>query len=321
VTTAGPTTSAGVQKPRPAEPRRVSRDRISLRGWLTGAALLLPTLVMLLAVALYPVLRSIWMSFRNTTPILREDSFVGVTNFSQLLSDEGFRNAWLNTIWFTTASTLVETILGLAFALVLHRSFPGRGWVRAVVLIPWAIPTVVTSRMFGYLLDGQSGVVNYLLVQTGVIDTAINFTGDIRYAMGTIIMADVWKTTPFMALLILAALQSVPTSLHESAAIDGASTWRRFWSITMPMILPALLIASMLRALDAFRIFDLPYVLTGGGPADSTEVLSTLAYKTLFSGSQYGLGSATTVLMFMTEMAIAALFAIWISRRFKILEG
>jgi multiple sugar transport system permease protein len=305
----------------PAQPTRAGRDHVSFRDWMTGAALLLPTVVMVLAVALYPVLRSVWMSFRNTSPILREDNFIGVANYGQLLADEGFRNAWLNTLWFTAVSTLIETLLGLGIALVLNHPFRGRGWVRAVVLIPWAIPTVVTSRMFGFLLDGQSGVVNYLLLQVGLIDAPINFTGDVRFAMGTIILADVWKTTPFMALLILAALQSVPPSLHESAAIDGASSWRRFLSITMPMIMPALLIASLLRALDAFRIFDLPYVLTGGGPADSTEVLSTLSYKTLFSGSQYGLGSATTVLMFLTEAAIAALFAIWIARRFKILEG
>ena len=130
-----------------------------------------------------------------------------MANHGQLLADEGFRNAWLNTLWFTAVSTLIETLLGLGIALVLNHPFRGRA-VRAVVLIPWAIPTVVTSRMFGFLLDGQSGVVNYLLLQVGLIDAPINFTGDVRFAMGTIILADVWKTTPFMALLILAALQT-----------------------------------------------------------------------------------------------------------------
>ena len=139
----------------------------------------------------------------------------------------------------------------------------------------------------------RPGLVNWLLITEGLVDAPINFTGDARTAMGMIILADVWKTTPFMALLILAALQTIPSELTESAQLDGAGPVRQFFSITLPLIMPAMLIAALLRALDAFRIFDLPYVLTGGGPAGSTEVMSTLAYKTLFSGSQYGYGGAS----------------------------
>jgi ABC-type sugar transport system permease subunit len=302
------------------EPVRATGQRHG-RELLAGFSLLLPALVVLLAVSLYPVLRSLWMSLRDTSPILRDDSFVGVENFTRLWSDEGFRNAWWHTMVFTGVSTLLETLLGLGIALVIHQTFRGRGFVRAVVLIPWAIPTVVTSRMFGYLFDGDHGLINYLLLKVGLIGSAVNFTGDTRTAMATIIAADVWKTTPFMALLILAALQTIPDGLKESASIDGASAWRQFWSITLPLIMPALLIASLLRALDAFRIFDLPYVLTGGGPADSTEVMSTLAYKTMFSGSQLGYGSAMATTMFVTEILIALGFAFFLVRRFRATEA
>ncbi len=284
---------------------------------LSGFGLLLPTVTVLLGVSLYPVIRTLWMSLRDTSPILQDDSFTGWTNLVRLLSDSAFWNAWQQTVVFTGVSTFLETLLGLGIALVLHQSFRGRGFVRAVVLIPWAIPTVVTSRMFGYLLDGQHGIVNYLLLKVHVVDQPVNFLGNTETAMSAIIVADVWKTTPFMMLLILAALQTIPDELSESASMDGAGAWQRFFHVTLPLILPALLIAALLRTLDAFRMFDLPYVLTGGGPADSTEVMSTLAYKTMFSGSEYGYGSTIATAMFATEILIALGFAFFLVRRFR----
>lgn len=308
---------AGARGRHPEPGGHWSLPRLPGREVLAGFGLLLPTVFVLLAVSLYPVLRTLWMSLRNTSPILREDKFTGWANFSHLLGDDGFWNAWKHTIMFTGISTFLETLLGLGIALILHQAFRGRGFVRAIVLIPWAIPTVVTSRMFAYLFDGQNGLINYFLLRLHIVQSPINFIGDTRTAMGTIIFADVWKTTPFMMLLILAALQTIPTELRESAALDGSSAWRYFWSIRLPLIMPALLIAALLRTLDAFRIFDLPYVLTGGGPADSTEVMSTLAYKTLFSGSQYGYGSAMATGMFATEILIALGFTIFLVRRFR----
>lgn len=296
---------------------RPRRHRGRTRELLSGFGLLLPTLVVLLAVSLYPVLRTLWMSLRDTSPILQEDSFTGAENLARLFSDDAFWNAWRQTLVFTGVSTLLETLIGLGMALVLHQAFRGRGFVRAVVLIPWAIPTVVTSRMFGYLLDGEDGVVNYLLLQLHLVDQPVNFLGNSQTAMSAIIVADVWKTTPFMMLLILAALQTIPDELTESASMDGAAAWQRFLHVTLPLIMPALLIAALLRTLDAFRMFDLPYVLTGGGPADSTEVMSTLAYKTMFSGSEYGYGSTIATAMFITEILIALGFAFFLVRRFR----
>jgi ABC-type sugar transport system permease subunit len=285
--------------------------------WPVAAIFLLPALGTLLGVSVYPVINSAWMSFRDTSLIFHTDNFVGLDNYTTIFSEGKFWHAWLNTLGFTVASTLFETLVGLGMALVLFESFAGRGWVRASMLVPWAIPTVVTSKMFAWIFDGQNGIVNYLLKAMGIVHQNVNWYGSIDHAMQTIILADVWKTTPFMALLLLAGLQTVPRSLSEAAAIDGASSWQYFWMVRLPLLMPTLMIAAMFRALDAFRIFDLVYVLTGGGPADSTEVLSTLTYKTLFSALQFGPGSALATSMFLTEMLIAMGFALVVMRRLR----
>jgi len=280
-------------------------------------AFLAPMLLTLLAVSLYPVLRTIWLAFRNTSLETQGDRFTGMSNVHRLRHDAVFWKAWRQTLEFTAVTTLAETLLGLVIALTLYKTFRGRGLIRAAVLVPWAIPTVVTSRMFGWLFDGQNGVVNYLLVHLHLVDHKVNFLGSTTLALPTLMLADIWKTTPFMALLLLAGLQTIPTSLIEAARIDGASTWQFFWQVRLPLLMPALLVAALLRALDAFRVFDLPYVLTGGGPASSTETMSTIAYKTLFSGLELGYGSTIATAMFVTEALIAGVFGLLILRRLR----
>jgi ABC-type sugar transport system permease subunit len=298
---------------RPEKPIRV---RIGLQG-LKPLLLVVPALASIGAISVYPVLLGLWLSFRDTTLASPTDTFVGLGNYLQLFSDSQFWNAWIHTIQFTGASTLAETGVGLMIALVLSERFRGRGLVRAAMLVPWAIPTVVTSKMFGWLFDGQNGIVNYLLRSTALIQHNVDWYGSPDFALTTIIIADVWKTTPFMALLLLAGLQTIPGSLSEASIIDGANAWQRFWYVRLPLLAPTLLIASMFRALDAFRIFDLVYVLTGGGPADSTEVLSTLTYKNLFSALQVGYGSSLSTMMFITEILIAAIFGLFLLRKMK----
>ncbi len=299
--------------------KRPARRHHPRRGLGLGLVLVAPTLAMILAVSLYPAVTTVRLSARNTSLAEARDEFVGLQNYVGLLTDSQFWNAWQQTLVFTAVSTTLETVVGMVLALVLFENFRGRGLLRALVLIPWAIPTVVTSRMFGWIFDGQNGVVNYLLLKVGLTDAYVNFLGSTTWAMPTIVIADVWKTAPFMALLILAGLHTVPTSLLESARIDGASTWRIFTDIRLPLLLPSLLVAALLRSLDAFRIFDLPYVLTGGGPADSTETLSTLAYKRLFSGLQLGYGSSIATAMFLTEVLIAVIFGMFVIRAYKTL--
>ena len=290
------------------------------RGWADRLAPLLfltPASVAVLAVSVYPILDGVWLSLRNTLLSTQDDDFVGLDNYTRLLDDEQFWSAWRHTLTFTAASTVLETLIGLVMALVLYEPFRGRGMVRAAMLVPWAIPTVVTSKMFGWLFDGQHGVINWLLLKAGLITDYVNWYGSPHTAFQSIIIADVWKTAPFMALLLLAGLQTIPRSLIEAARIDGAGPWHVFYYVRLPMLLPTLLIAGMFRALDAFRIFDLVYVLTGGGPADSTEVLSTLTYKTLFSGLEFGYGSALSGAMFLTEAVLAVGFGLFIVRRMR----
>ena len=273
--------------------------------------------VALSLVCVYPILNGVWLSLTNTSLATQENSFVGVANYRLLLSDELFWNAWRHTVIFTVVSTALETLIGLGMALLLSERFVGRSVIRASMLIPWAMPTVVTSKMFGWLFDGQHGVINWLLLSAGLIRANVNWYGSADNALGTIIVADVWKTTPFMALLLLAGLQTVPQSLTEAARMDGTNAWQTFWHVRLPLLASTLLIAGLFRALDAFRVFDLVYVLTGGGPADATETLSTLSYKVLFSTLQFGYGSALSTAMFATEAVLALIFGVFIRRRLR----
>ena len=285
----------------------------ALWPWL----LLLPAFLSLASVSFYPIVNGVYLSFTNRSLITQDNDFIGIANYVQLLADPPFWNAWWHTIWFTLISTLLETFIGLAMALILCETFAGRGIIRAAMLVPWATPTVVTSKMFGWLFDGQHGIINFILLHAGLIDQNVNWYGSPDTALTTIILADVWKTTPFMALLLLTGLQTVPKSLVEAARMDGARAWTIFWHIRLPLLMPTLLIAGLFRALDAFRVFDLVYVLTGGGPADSTETLSTLSYKVLFSTLQFGYGSAVSTAMFITEGLIAVVFCIFLVRQIR----
>ncbi|PSJ56800.1 ABC transporter permease [Mesorhizobium ephedrae] len=306
--------SAAVSSSASGWPRRRSK---LLPAALWPLILLTPAIVSLASVSFYPIVNGFYLSFTNTSLITQEQEFTGFSNFLRLWSDAQFWNAWWHTMWFTFASTVLETVIGLGMALILCEAFKGRGLVRAAMLVPWAMPTVVTSKMFGWLFDGQHGIINYILLHAGLIDQNVNWYGSPDTAMTTIIIADVWKTTPFMALLLLTGLQTVPTSLLEAARMDGAKAWTTFWHIRLPLLMPTLLIAGLFRALDAFRVFDLVYVLTGGGPADSTETLSTLSYKVLFSTLEFGYGSAVSTAMFVTELAIAVAFCLYLMRQIR----
>lgn len=306
--------SAAATIPGIGRPRRLGRV---LPGALWALLLLTPAFVSLASVSFYPIVNGLYLSLTNTSLITQEKDFTGFSNYVELWGDPQFWNAWWHTMWFTTASTALETVIGLGMALILCEAFKGRGLVRAAMLVPWAMPTVVTSKMFGWLFDGQNGIINHILLNAGLIDQNINWYGSPDTAMTTIIIADVWKTTPFMALLLLTGLQTVPNSLIEAARMDGAKGWITFWYIRLPLLMPTLLIAGLFRALDAFRVFDLVYVLTGGGPADSTETLSTLSYKVLFSTLQFGYGSAVSTAMFITEGIIALVFVLFLVRQIR----
>ncbi|MED4224777.1 sugar ABC transporter permease [Neobacillus cucumis] len=288
---------------------------------MIGYLFLLPSLLILCVVGIYPLIQTLYLSFFDVSLTKQGSHFIGLANYKDLLSDIWFKVAYKNTWMFTVISVMAETALGLIIALVLNKKFKGRGWVRACVLIPWAIPTVVSARMWEWIFNAEYGILNYLLVKTGIIESNVNWLGETSTAMFAAIFSDVWKTTPFMALIILAGLQGISSSLYEAADIDGANKWRQFSYITFPLLVPSIMIAVLLRALDAFRVFDLIFVLTGGGPANSTEVLSSYAYKTTFSAGEVSSGAAMSSLMAVSVFVLAIVLLFFMNKATEKMEG
>ena len=274
-----------------------------------GEVLVAPALTSLLLVAAYPVVLVLWFSLHRKNPIFDISEFIGLANYQAIFGEPRFWNALGNTAYFTGVSVTLELILGLSVALLLNRVFRGRGMMRAVVLVPWAIPTVVSARMWEWMYNTDFGVLNYLL------GAQVNWLGDPFWAMNAAIFMDVWKTTPFVALLLTAGLQVIPRELYASAKNDGAGGWATFRRITLPLLLPTMLVVLLFRTLDAFRVFDAIYVLTGGGPANSTETLSIYAYKSLFQTLQFGYGSALAVIVFVCVGLISVFYIRLLSRQ------
>lgn len=259
---------------------------------------LTPTLLLLAVVAGWPLLRTIWFGFTDANlSAMQESQFIGLENYLYLLEDPDWWNAVQNTFFFAGVSVFFETLFGLGIALVLHSTFKGRGWVRMAVLIPWAIPTIVSARMWGWMFHDVYGVINEMLLAVGLIDKPLAWTADPNLAMITVIIVDVWKTTPFMALLLLAGMQMLPHECFEAARVDGVHPIRVFFKVTLPLLKPAILVAMIFRTLDALRVFDLIYVLTSG--STDTMSMSVYARQQLFDFQSIGLGSAASTLLFL----------------------
>ena len=265
---------------------------IARRDSTAGYWLLAPAVSVAAGVALVPVLATLWFSLQRRQPIFGIADFIGLDNYAFLLRDPRFWNALANTAYFTVVSVALELAFGLGFALLLDRRFRGRAAARALVLVPWAVPTVVAARFWEWMFNPEVGVLNHLL------GTDINWLGDPAWALHAAIVADVWKTTPFVVLLLLAGLQVIPSEIYRAARTDGATPWQMFRYITLPLLLPVILIVSLFRTMDAARLFDLVFVLTGGGPANETETLVVYAYKLLYGTLQFGYGSAVAVATF-----------------------
>jgi multiple sugar transport system permease protein len=205
-------------------------------------------------------------------------------------------------------SVAVELVLGMIIALLVNRSFHGRGIVRASVLVPWALTTVVSAKMWAWIYDGRYGVANDLLMRLHLIDAPIIFLVRPEVTIWAMIVAEIWKTTPFMALLLLAGLQLIPAELYEAADLDGASRWQAFWKVTLPLVKPTILVALLFRTIDAARMFDLPRVLTNGGPGKSTETIVLYTYNTMFTSLNFGYGSTLAVVTFVIVMFISFIY-------------
>jgi trehalose/maltose transport system permease protein len=285
-----------------APPSRLTRQR-TRAAW----AFLAPMLIVLAGVVAWPLGRTIWFAFTDANlSDLAAAQFVGASNFIYLLSDPDWWQAVRNTLVFATISVTIETILGLAIALALNAHFPGRGTLRAAVLIPWAVPTVVSAQMWSWMFNDVFGIINHILMGLGIIDKGIAWTASPDTALAAVIMVDVWKTTPFMALLILAGLQMLPGEIYEAARVDGIHPVRVFLKVTLPLLKPALLVAVIFRALDALRIFDLIYVMTGNNKV--TMSMSVYARQQLVDFQDVGFGSAAATMLFLLIAVFTAVY-------------
>jgi trehalose/maltose transport system permease protein len=281
----------------------VKKERAWLQPWLFS----LPALTILIALTIIPLGRTIRDSFTNAhLGISQPTEWIGLKNYSYLLRDPDWWHSVQNTLIFTVCSVLLETILGLGIALLLHSNLKGKGALRTAVLIPWAIPAVVSARIWSWMFNDLYGVINEILSRLGLISSPVAWLADPTLTMATLVTVDVWKTTPFMALLILAGLQSIPTSVHEASQVDGASAWREFASVTLPLLRPAIGVAVLFRMLDALRIFDLPFVLTSN--SKSSSVISIYARQQMVDFQDVGYGSAAAFLIFCMTAIIAVIY-------------
>ena len=312
--------SPGERPTPPRAGRNLQQQRARAAFWF-----LAPMLAMLFMVAAWPLARSIYFSFTDTTlNNLYGGQWIGFDNylnwralpsgrviFRGTLVDPAWWNAVWNTVRFSVVSVSIETVLGLLIALVLNAEFRGRGLVRAAILIPWAIPTIVSAKMWGWMLNDQFGIINDMLLHLGVIDHKIAWTANVDTAMFAVLIVDVWKTTPFMALLCLAGLQMIPRDIYEATKVDGIHPIKVFFKVTLPLVRPALMVAVIFRMLDALRIFDLIYVLTPNSKA--TKTMSIISRENLIEFDKFAYGSAQSTLLF----AIIAIFVaayIWLGK-------
>ena len=309
--------------------RRYTGSEPSLQQQRARAAFwfLAPMLVMLAFVAAWPLFRSIMLSFTDASAdnIFNGDwNWVGFQNYLEartrdngegrwrgVLADPDWWNAVWNTVRFSFVSVTLETMLGLLVALVLNAEFRGRAFVRAAILVPWAIPTIVSAKMWGWMLNDQYGIINSILLNIGLIDAPIAWTARPDTSMIAVLIVDVWKTTPFMALLMLAGLQMVPRDMYEAARLDGIHPVKVFWRVTLPLLRPAIMVAVIFRLLDALRIFDLIYVLTPR--SEGTVTMSVMSFQNIREFGDYAEGSAQSSILFAIIALFVALY-IWLGK-------
>lgn len=275
----------------------------------TALWFVLPSFFFVGVFAVFPVIESVrWSFYRSilTLPWLGQ-KMVGPENYTDLATDPVARDALWTTLLFIGVTIPAELLLGLGIALVLNQTFRGRGVLRAVVLIPWAIPTVVASQMWRFIFNDRYGLVNFALFGADA-SRYLAPLADTHLALGAIMIAEIWKTTPFAALILLAGLQGIPEDLYEAARVDGAAPWQQFRHITLPLLMPALLLALLFRTIDALRVFDLVFVMTQGGPADATNVLQFYGYKKTFAEGMVGYGSAIAVAVFLLSLLLSLIY-------------
>ncbi|OOY03182.1 MULTISPECIES: carbohydrate ABC transporter permease [unclassified Thioclava] len=281
-------------------------ERLSLRVWL----LMLPLLVVMMAVIGWPLIDTVRLSLSDARLVGSGGHFVGLQNFTKMLSNSYFHAAFFTTLKFSVWSVTMELVIGVLVALLLNQQFYGRTFLRALMILPWALPTVVNATLWRLIYNPEYGALNAALTQLGLIDAYRSWLGQPGSAMAALIVADVWKNFPLVSLIALAALQAIPNDIRAAAISDGANVWRRFRHVTLPYLLGPLMVALVLRTIEAFKVFDLIWIMTRGGPANSTRSLSILVYQEAFAFQRAGSGAslALMITLMITVLAVAYLF-------------
>ena len=276
---------------------------ITTRAWL----LMLPLLVVMIAVIGWPLIDTVRLSFTDARLVGTEGTFVGLANYAKMLGGSNFLRAFVTTTWFAVVSVTAEMVLGVLAALLLNQQFRGRTALRALMILPWALPTVVNATLWRLIYNPEYGALNAVLTQIGLIDSYRSWLGEPGSALTALIIADCWKNFPLVALIALAALRAVPRDITAASLVDGAGPLNRFRYVIMPYLAGPLLVALVLRTIEAFKVFDLIWVMTRGGPANSTRTLSILVYQEAFSFQRAGSGAslALIVTLLVTVLAVA----------------
>jgi len=274
-----------------------------------AAAFIAPAALVIVLVVVVPLARAAWMSLFDITLIRPDDQpFVGLGNYIDQLTSPAFWAAVWRSLFFTVASTSLELLLGLALALLMDQPLRGRWLLRTLIILPWALPTIVNALMWRWIDNAEYGALNALLTQLGLLGDYKIWLSNSDLAMWMVIVADVWKMTPLVAILLLAALQSVDRELVEVAKVDGATAFQAFRLIVLPLLTPVILIVLVLRTMEAFKVFDIIWIMTGGGPANATQTIAIYAYQTAFQGYDFGAGAALGYLIAVIIMALAAIY-------------
>jgi multiple sugar transport system permease protein len=293
--------------------RFLRATRTERREWLLALILLTPALVMLGLFVAYPFMRGIWLGLLNSV-VGREGDFVGLQNYTKLWDDSIFRRAAANTFIYTGFATTLKLILGMIVALMLNNLLGFKRLLRTSMLLPWIVPTVLSTLAWKWMFDPTFSIVNWILYQLGLIRFRVDWLGGPIMAMCSVILVNVWRGTPFFAITLLAGLQTINPDLHEAASIDGANAWQRFWKVTWPLLMPVTTVVMLFSVIQTFADFQLVYILTGGGPANSTHLFATYAYQIGVATGKLGEGAAASLAMF-PFLFLVVIYQLWYIRR------
>ncbi len=310
---------AAVQEKILPPPQEAKGPSVLQSRGMAGFLFMLPALIFLLVFLTYPLGLGVWLGFTDTR-IGRDGVWIGLENYQLLWEDSLFWLSVFNTLLYTIAASILKFALGLWLALILNEHLPFKSFFRAVLLLPWVVPTVLSAIAFWWIYDSQFSVISWGLIELGIIDTPINFLGDMENARASVIAANVWRGIPFVAITLLAGLQTISPSLHEAATLDGATGWQRFRYITLPMLSPLIAVVMTFSVLFTFTDFQLIYVLTRGGPLNATHLMATLSFQRAIPGGQLGEGAAIAVAMIPFLLA-AILFSYFGLQRRKWQQG